>query len=250
MSEAYIRLVDDTSNTGKKVRTIELSVSGNTIEQQVVTLADSSGNLLDGAVVGNVAHDGADSGAPVKIGAKYNATLPSVSTTGDRSDLQCDINGLLLTRISHQNLVFDVTPTMDTSAYTAGDVWFDTITCGSVARIAAGTVTLDTVTILDEDDQTAAGVTLVFLDANTSLGTINGAPNISDANARNILGTVSVASGDWVDLGGAKVACLKNIGLTMTAASASQAIYMAGICAGTPTQTASGVKIKLGFRDR
>jgi hypothetical protein len=47
-------------------------------------------------VVGNVAHDAADSGNPLKIGAKYNATLPTV-INGDRVDAQADANGRIFT---------------------------------------------------------------------------------------------------------------------------------------------------------
>ena len=64
---------------------------------------------------------------PVKVGGIYNATLP-VLTDGQRGDVQQDPNGFVLTRNSELHGVADVTPTMDTSAYTAGAVWFDTIT--------------------------------------------------------------------------------------------------------------------------
>lgn len=44
-------------------------------------------------VVGNVAAGAADSGNPVKVGGKYNATLPTL-TDGNRGDLQLDVNAM------------------------------------------------------------------------------------------------------------------------------------------------------------
>lgn len=44
------------------------------------------------AVGGNVASGATDSGNPVKVGGKYNATLPTF-TDGQRGDLQQDVNG-------------------------------------------------------------------------------------------------------------------------------------------------------------
>lgn len=419
MSETYIRLVDDSNNTGKKVRVLENTISGNVVEQQVVSLADSSGNLLEGTtqglpvkvlqaavstanlsgtgqlaiacsgyasvlfglsgtyqgiltfegsddggsnyryavdavrvgfdaaenvtaaltnttrgwwinceglthiqarvstytsgtlalrgtvsaapftgitlVSGTIAAGTTDSGAPVKVGGVYNTSLPTYTngqrgdfqidasgrqlvqssgdiaaaatdsgnpvkvggkmnttlptyTNGQRGDAQIDANGLLRSLIYPTATTTTITPTMDTSAYTGGDVWFDTTTIGALARANGGTIILDTITILDEDDQTAAALTIYFLDTNTSLGTINGAPSISDANARKILGWIAIASGDWVDVGGAKVACKTGLNLTLTADAASATLYMAATCGGTPTQTATGIKIKLGYR--
>jgi hypothetical protein len=53
--------------------------------------ASVSGTL---ATAGNVASGAADSGNPVKVGAKYNSTLPTL-TDGQRSDLQVGTRGSL-----------------------------------------------------------------------------------------------------------------------------------------------------------
>jgi hypothetical protein len=129
--------------------------------------------------------------------------------------------------------VVTITPTLDTSAYTAGDVLFDTAAIAGAVRTSGGQAKL-------------VSVVLVFFRSNVSLGTINGAPNISDANAREIIGHVAFASGDFVDVGGSKIGCLKNIGLLLQPTTGTT-LYVAGICAGTPTQTASGIKIAFGF---
>lgn len=56
---------------------------------------DTKGNAL---VIGNVAHDGADAGAPVKVGGKATNVEPAVvSATGDRANLITDMVGKLIT---------------------------------------------------------------------------------------------------------------------------------------------------------
>lgn len=139
-----------------------------------------------------------------------------------------------------------ITPTLDTSAYTAGDVLFNVTEVFKFSRQGFQGAKLQSIVIEDKDDQAAAAATLVFLNAANLLGTINTAPNISDTLAEAVVGIVPVASGDWVDLGGCKVASKYNLNLVMEA-SATGSIYLAALTAGTPTQTASGWVIKLGF---
>ena len=93
-------------------------------------------------------------------------------------------------------------------------------------------------------------MTVVLLAASTSCGTINSAPNISDANLRsNILGIIPVATTDFVTFSGAKLGTVRNIGLNIKAASDKRALYFAILNgAGTPTFTASGMKITFNFR--
>lgn len=143
--------------------------------------------------------------------------------------------------------VIDVTPVCDTSAYGAGDVLFDSTAIAGAVRISGGRCELTSLTLIDEDDQTAAVIDLYFLRSNVSLGTFNAVPNISDANAREIQGWVSLAAADFKDVGGAKVACKTNIGL-MLEPTTGTTLYVAAVCAGTPTQTASGIKLRLGFK--
>lgn len=140
-----------------------------------------------------------------------------------------------------------ITLSLDTSIYASGDVLADTQAIAGAAQTAGASCILESLTLLDKDDNTAAGIDLVLLSANVSLGAENGAPNISDTNAADILGIVSIASGDFIDVGGAKVATKANIGLLCTPASGTT-VYVAAITRGTPTQSASGIVINFGFR--
>lgn len=139
-----------------------------------------------------------------------------------------------------------ITPTVDTSAYTANDVLFDTTAIANAVRVSGGSAKLESLVLLDKDDNAAAQIDLVFFNANVALGAANGAPSVSDANAAKILGIVAVPSANFIDVGGSKLATVLNIGLQLTPATGTT-IYVAGIARGTPTQTAGGIVINFGF---
>lgn len=140
-----------------------------------------------------------------------------------------------------------ITLSLDTAIYASGDVLADTQAVTGAIRSAGASAILQSLSLLDKDDNAAAGIDLVFLNANVSLGTENAAPNISDANAAAILGIVSLVSGDFIDVGGAKVASKANIGLLVTPATGTT-IYVAAITRGTPTQSAAGIVLTLGVK--
>ena len=94
------------STTGGGTEATALRVTIANDSTGVVSVDDNGASLtVDGTVTasnttGNVAHDSADSGSPVKIGAKAKATLEAVTAVAadDRTDLYADLNGALITR--------------------------------------------------------------------------------------------------------------------------------------------------------
>lgn len=144
--------------------------------------------------------------------------------------------------------IIDVTLTTDTAAYASGDLIADTQVVTGAMRLAGGTALLHSVSVLDEDDQGVA-FDVIFLQNSTSLGTENGAPNISDANARsNVLCKVAIAAADYTDLGGFKFATVGNLNRLLKAASGSKDIYVAVVnSTGTPTYSATGLKLRIGL---
>lgn len=140
------------------------------------------------------------------------------------------------------------TPVLDTVAYASGDVmWTASVALTNLLRVAGGKGLLRSITIIDEDDQGIA-LDLVFLKTNVSLGTVNGVPSISDANLREVCAQVSIAAGDYIDYGGARVAHKSGLSSIVTA-TASRDVYLAGITRGAPTHTASGLKISIGIEN-
>lgn len=141
------------------------------------------------------------------------------------------------------------TPVVDTSIYASGDTLFDATAIAAAVRTAGGKAILRSLTVLDKDDNTAAAMDLVFLRANVAFGTLNGAPNISDANAAKIIGSISIASGDFIDVGGSKFASKTGLNLILSADSGTT-IYVAGITRGTPTQTLGGLVLTFGLEQQ
>lgn len=139
-----------------------------------------------------------------------------------------------------------VTLSLDTNAYTAGDVLAATQEITGFEADGGTQAYLQSLVVIDADDQKAA-VDIYLLSANVALGTENAAPNISDADAAHVLGMVSVAAADYKDLGGVSVATKTGIGLTVTQTAGAPGLWIAAVTQGTPTHSASGVKIRLGF---
>lgn len=146
--------------------------------------------------------------------------------------------------------VIDVTLALDTLIYADGEVLSDTATLTDAMRVNGGKGRITSITAIDEDDQGVA-FDIAFFRVTQSLGTKNGAPSISDANARDCLGIVSIATGDYVDLGGVKVATKRDINLMVEADNASKNLFIGTITrGGTPTYTASGIKLRIGIDGR
>lgn len=142
--------------------------------------------------------------------------------------------------------VITVTPVLDTSAYTANDCLFPEAAIANAVRAAGLGTTLCGVSLIDKDDE-GAQVTLYFFDADPDFGSANNAPSISDANAAKYLGKVDIATTDYVDLGGAKVAHIRGFALPMIPASGTS-LYVAATTTGTPTYTsASDIVLRLHF---
>jgi hypothetical protein len=138
------------------------------------------------------------------------------------------------------------TPVVDTAAYAAGDVLFDTtpvVLSSNAAASARGTIL--TASIIDRDDEASQTITLYFLRSNVSLGTINAAPSITDDNAGEIIGTCTVTTG--TDLGGCKYG--ETSGLVVPFELPAQTLFVAAVTAGTPTFTAaSDIRVRLGLQ--
>lgn len=191
---------------------------------------DGSGNpipatqaMLSGSGSGSATGPGTAAAATRVTYSSDGATVP-VSTSGD---------------------VITATPTLDTVAYASGDVLFNPVALTNAARVNGGALILQSLTILDKDDQGAA-MDLFMSQANNNLGTINTAPNISDTNAENLHYVGQIAATDWIDLGGCRVATLRNIGLQVEAAAGSRDVFLCAITRGTPTHTAAGIVIRAG----
>lgn len=144
--------------------------------------------------------------------------------------------------------VIAVTPTVDTSAYANGDLVFDLTAITNAVRVAGETAFIKSLTIIDKDAQGAA-LDIWVAQGNTTLGALNAAPNITDANiaANRMHFLASILAGDYKTLSGAKIATRQDLSLEVKAGSATRDYYIAAVSNGsTPTYTAGGLVLLVG----
>lgn len=145
--------------------------------------------------------------------------------------------------------VIEITPVLDTVAYAVGDVLFAPVEIPLAVRLLGGRAVLQSLSIVDEDDQKPA-MDLIFMSVQRSLGTINNPPAITDADARDCLPYVLVAADRYIDLGGVSIATAlqSEMGRLYEAGAGSSSIWVGAIARSTPTFTAANkLRIKLGF---
>lgn len=134
-----------------------------------------------------------------------------------------------------------ITMSPDTSALAGGDVAVDITLITDFFDREDGHGRLEYLEIWDQADQGVA-IDIVFLSANTALGTENSPPNITDANGLNIRAVVQVGVGDFVDFGDfrkAEISCQKYL----HASPGTRNLYVGAIARGTVTYTSDSLKI-------
>ena len=148
--------------------------------------------------------------------------------------------------VTAANLVpVTVTLSLDTSIYASGDLLADTQEIAAALLDSGGTAKLVAMRVADEDAQGAA-FDVYLTSVVTSFGTENSAPNISDANLRNVQHVIPVDTGDYRTVSGTKFADFSELDLPVVAVATS--MYVAVVNGtGTPTYTASGVRITFWF---
>lgn len=140
--------------------------------------------------------------------------------------------------------VVDVVLSMNAAANHAGDVLADTQEIASAMRVNGGTGVLHSIVVQDDDDNGGA-IDIVILDTNTTIGTENAAVSMADND--DILGIVSVISGDFVDLINSQNATMSSVGIVVKSLAASTSLYVAVIMRDAGTVTASGMTLRFGF---
>lgn len=177
-------------------------------------------------------------------GSNLTYLAAGTNNIGDVDVLSIAAGENLVGLVGSPDTYLTLTPTLDTSAYTAGDALFDATELASVGRTSGGNVVLQSVTVMDKADQ-KLGITLYFFDRSVTFGTANNAPSISDADGFFYMGHVDIAAGDYDDLGGVAVAVARGLGLQMKPNATS--LYVAATTGGTPTYGASDLKFGFGF---
>lgn len=187
-----------------------------------------------------------DSGGSELKGQKTMANSLPVTLASDQSDLPITFSTSEITALG-DTAIIEVTCSLDTSAYADGDVLAATQAIAGAMRENGAHGLLHSITVLDKDDQGVA-MDVVILKTNVSLGTENSPVSITDSDAEEILGIVSIQTSDYVDLVNSRVATKTGIGLGVVADTGSTSLYFGLITrGGTPTHSASGIVIQFTF---
>jgi hypothetical protein len=201
---------------------------------QRVTVANDSTGIIASTSTGNVASGATDSGNPVKVGGKYNVTLPTF-TDGQRADLQVGNRGALITNIagSGTGIFADVANGLADGASTAatalltgsramvfnGTTWDRAFTCTSTVAVTAAAGTTQIVALSGSTvvrvcsyslSMAAAGAGTVAFVYGTGANCGTGTTNISAAMplAANQNMTASAANGSLLRGLAANALCL------------------------------------------
>jgi len=216
-----------------------------TADRQLRVAAGGSG-AADLGKAEDAAHVSGDVGI-MSLAVRQDTMAALATTTGDYIPMTTDSTGQVRVLVGCPDTVITVTPVCDTNPYASGDLIFDSAEIALAVRANGGTAILQSVTIIDKDDQGVA-FTLIFADAATDFGTLNSAPDADDTECATVIGIVPVATTDYIDLGAARVACIRNIGLLLKAGAATTSLYVAAVNGtGTPTFSASGLVLQIAL---
>lgn len=132
----------------------------------------------------------------------------------------------------------------DASALADNDIAADFQEVTGFFSKAGETATIHSLTLIDETDQ---GVELDILCSRTggTLGSENGAINISDANADEVQRVAAIATADYVDLINSQIATKTNLGVVVGGGASTSLWFGLIVRSGTPTFTATSVKVKM-----
>lgn len=141
--------------------------------------------------------------------------------------------------------VFTSALTLDTAQYAAGDTLGDLLEVTKVVQRAGDSAILQSVSVIDVDDQ-GAGLDLVLFDRSVTLSAKNAVWNTSDADMLFAQGLIRVAAADFIDLGGNRIATKPLLGLGVKPNSGTS-LYLGTLSQGTGTYTAAGLVVVLSF---
>ena len=167
----------------------------------------------------------------------------AVSADGSSTHVTATADGLSVVTAS---TVADLTLSLDNgNIYADGDVLAATQELTSAVRASGGTGVMQSIGLIDDDDQGAA-LDIVILDSNVSIGSENAPVSIADGDADNILGIIQVTASDYIDLVNSQWAQAVFDAIVVSPASGTS-LWIAAISRGTGTYTTSGITIRFGI---
>lgn len=148
--------------------------------------------------------------------------------------------------LPRDGISISVVPPVDTGIYASGDLLFAPIKLQNATLNTKGLAFLRTLLILDSANQKSAMDLLFFESDPGSLAALNAALDMPAAALALLIGTLTVASADYITLkASTNAAGLKLPSMMLPAAKGSRDFWLAGVSRGTPTYaTAADLTIK------
>lgn len=147
------------SSQGTVVMGRRIDVGGALENEDVGPLRlDANGNLM---AIGNVASAATDSGNPLKVGGKYNSTLPTF-TDGQRGDIQLNAKGGLLSQLMQPDGTAVTLANDPCGSTTKTSVPIDTASSGNVQLVALSGSTVIYVCAVDFTAEATVDVQLIY----------------------------------------------------------------------------------------
>jgi hypothetical protein len=142
-------------------------------------------------------------------------------------------------QIGSHSSVIRPTITISTSPYAAGDVIGGKLTLTNAMRVSSGTGWLNSISIVDTDNEKAE-ITFLFFNADFTSPADNAAWSWNSADFGKVLGHVVMGGTDapYLTIGGEAVCTRTGIGLAL-AANGTANIYTVGVLTAAPTYGAT-----------
>lgn len=137
---------------------------------------------------------------------------------------------------------FDMT--VDVAIHASGDLLAQAVEIVDAVK-PSGVSIVQSVTVVDYDDQAANLNLLFFSEAPGSLGALNAAMAVSDGVAEKCIGYVTVDS--WLDIGAQQIGTETTTGLAVYATNGGTSIWVAARSAGTGTYATGRLTVRLGL---
>jgi hypothetical protein len=164
--------VDTAHNDGESNTENHIDVAAKAMHYNGTTWDRLRGDTTGTNIQGNIAHDSADAGNPLKIGAKAIAhgTNPTGVTANDRTDLYANRAGVLFTIGGHPNIITRTVYISDaTGAQTDASI-VGTIAAGTKVAVTSVAVTVDSATTATGGVAVKLGFGATTIPADSSTG--------------------------------------------------------------------------------
>lgn len=249
MAASYVQL--PANGVGEKMQTVTNTVDGTAdINASCVQLVSAAGashddpNGVGVAVAGAIAHDAADSGSPVKVGGKASTAIPTAVSNGDRVNAYYNEYGEAHVVSARIRTSVQLTPTVDTSIYAAGDAVGGLLTFTSVARKSGGTGRVTKVVITDASKQSAQ-LDLVLFNQTFSATADQSAFAPSTADLANCIGSINIPAANYSAFSANSAATVQLTDFPFVLASGTS-LFGQLVSRGTPTYTnSSHLKVRI-----